>query len=159
MALSLAQPPGEQQTAKMRTITDQMKRPDLMLIKVGNDRRCLMPADTLFRMRDGDPFLLSDWRRLTDLILPTHAPHTIVSAGGLCTLPPLKSGEIGIWLRRLPTQHSHEHKAWCITVHGLPNRTVHTYSVRVVIAERETSRASLKPSAFLRTHSVLHISK
>ncbi|KAI8942663.1 hypothetical protein NX059_000714 [Plenodomus lindquistii] len=127
----------EQNKARMKTIVENMKRPEPVMIKMGLNKECPMPSEMLVRMRDGEKMTATDWKRVIDLLLPKHAPHAIVSIGANCTLPPLKAGEFGVWLRQMPLRGVRRVTIWCITTYGLSGNAVNVYCVRAVSGLQE----------------------
>ncbi|KAH9882081.1 hypothetical protein J1614_001253 [Plenodomus biglobosus] len=127
----------EENKSKMRTIVDNMKRSEPVMIKMGADKECPMPSDMLSRMKEGEKMTPTDWKRVTDLLLPKHAPNAIVSIGANCTLPPLKTGEFGIWLRQMPVRGVRRTLIWGITTYGLPDNGVNIYCVRAATGLQE----------------------
>lgn len=125
--------------AKLNNIAKQMNRLGPIMLNIGKGKVCPMPFDMIDRLREGAPFTEADWKRLTNMLLPKWAPNAMVSVGTTYTLPPLKSGEKGVWIRQLPlrVEKRSGHSIWCITIYGLPDNAVEIYSVRGVTGGRD----------------------
>ncbi|KAF2631284.1 hypothetical protein BU25DRAFT_418883 [Macroventuria anomochaeta] len=124
----------ERQMTKMADIVTKIQSTAPTMIKLSNGKECEIESDLIIRMYTGAKYSTTDWTKLSHLYLSVRAPRAVVSVGPAATLPALKDGETGFWIREVYTEPNR--LQWCVTVCKPSSKVVTTYAVGFVTCER-----------------------
>lgn len=125
----------EKLTAEMARISTSMQLATPITIRLSNGKECQIGASLISRMSGGDKYTAADWISLCEMLLSRKAPMAVISVGRADTLPAVKDGEIGFWIREV-NNNGGRCTQWCISVYKPSSSVVTTYAVRAVSQER-----------------------